>query len=114
MDPIIHLDFEKIVTLKERKFPGMVHDDFGEKLIGDTIQCAESNIEMMHLDRSDVSSFNLTCLLPQTYHLIISYLLFKAIPLSFSTRDDKDVDERFSMMGLLEGLVRSHNIIKSC
>ena len=54
MDPIIHLDFEKIVTLKERKFPGMVHDDFGEKLIGDTIQCAESNIEMMHLDLSYV------------------------------------------------------------
>ena len=50
MDPIIHLDFEKIVTLKERKFPGMVHDDFGEKLIGDTIQCAESNIELKHSD----------------------------------------------------------------
>ena len=50
MDPIIHLDFEK----KKRKIPGMVHDDFGEKLIGDTIQCAESNIEMMHLDLSYV------------------------------------------------------------
>ena len=35
--PIVHFDFEEIVPLKDRQILGMVHDDFTEKLVGDTI-----------------------------------------------------------------------------
>ena len=37
LDPIVNLDFEKVVPLRERQVLGMVHDDFGEKLVGDAI-----------------------------------------------------------------------------
>jgi hypothetical protein len=110
IDPIIHLDFKKNGAQNPRNGTWWFRGEIGWRYnTMCEIKCRDDAF-------GSLSSFkNLMCFLPPTYHLILSYLLFKAIPLSFSTRDDNLLCERCWWKVLDDGmLVGSHNIMKSC